>query len=64
MAKQKVMELVQKEFGIANAEIEVVAGGSRGMRVNITLSEGDRSSVTKLETALAAFLFEAQVQVC
>ena len=63
-AKQKVMELVQKEFGIANAEIEVVAGGSRGMRVNITLSEGDRSSVTKLETALAAFLFEAQVQVC
>ena len=63
-AKQKVMELVQKEFGIANAEIEVVAGGSRGMHVNITLSEGDRSSVTKLETALAAFLFEAQVQVC
>jgi fatty-acyl-CoA synthase len=63
-AKQKVMELVQKEFGIANAEIEVVAGGSRGMRVNITLSEGDRSSVTKLETALATFLFEAQVQVC
>ena len=64
VAKQKVMELVQKEFGIANAEVEVVAGGSRGMRVNITLSEGNRSSVTKLETALAAFLFEAQVQLC
>ncbi len=62
-AKQKVMDLVQNEFGIANAHVEVVAGGSRGMRVTITLSKGDRSSVAKLETALAAFLFEAQVQV-
>ena len=63
VAKQKVLELVQKEFGIINVEVEVVAGGYRGMRVNITLSEGDRSSATELETALAAFLFEAQVQV-
>ena len=63
VAKQKVLELVQKEFGITNAEVEVVAGGCRGMRVNITISEGDRSSATELETALAAFLFEAQVQV-
>ena len=62
-AKQKVMDLVQNEFGIANARVEVVAGGARGMRVTVTLSEGDRSSVTELETALAAFLFEAQVQV-
>ena len=63
VAKQKVLELVQKEFGITNVEVEVVAGGYRGMRVNITLSGGDRSSATELETALAAFLFEAQVQV-
>jgi fatty-acyl-CoA synthase len=63
VAKQKVLELVQKEFGITNAEVEVVAGGCRGMRVNITISEGDRSSAMELETALAAFLFEAQVQV-
>ena len=63
VAKQKVLELVQKEFGITNVEVEVVAGGYRGMRVNITLSEGDRSSATELETTLAAFLFEAQVQV-
>ena len=62
-AKQKVMDLVQNEFGIANARVEVVAGGARGMRVTVTLSEGDRSSVTELETVLAAFLFEAQVQV-
>ncbi|WP_137699322.1 AMP-binding protein [Marimonas lutisalis] len=62
-AKQKVTDLVQSELGIANARIEVVAGGSRGMRVTVTLSEGDRTSVEKLENALAAFLFEAQVQV-
>lgn len=62
-AKQRVMDLVQNEFGIANAHVEVVTGGSRGMHVSITLSKGDRASVTKLEAALAAFLFEAQVQV-
>ena len=33
------------------------------MRVTVTLSKGDQSSVATLEAALAAFLFEAQVQV-
>jgi fatty-acyl-CoA synthase len=50
-------------MGLARARIDVVAGGSRGMRVTVTLSQNDRSSVGEVETALAAFLFEAQVQV-
>ena len=62
-AKQKVTDLVQNEFGLANARVDVVIGGARGMRVTVTLSEGDRSSVAELETALAAFLFEARVHV-
>lgn len=62
-AKQKVMDLVQGELSIADADIAVVAGGARGMRVTVTLSDADRSSVADLETALAAFLFEAQVRI-
>jgi fatty-acyl-CoA synthase len=63
IAKQKVLDLVQNELKIADAQIEVVAGGSRGMRVTVTLSKDNASAVSELETALAAFLFEAQVHV-
>jgi len=62
-AKMRITDLVQNEMGLARARIDVVAGGSRGMRVTVTLSQNDRSSVGEVETALAAFLFEAQVQV-
>lgn len=63
IAKQKVLDLVRNELKIADAQIEVVAGGSRGMRVTVTLSKDNEPSVSELETALAAFLFEAQVHV-
>jgi len=63
IAKTKITELVQSELGLSSARIDVVAGGNRGMRVTVTLSKGDQSSVATLEAALAAFLFEAQVQV-
>ena len=36
---------------------------ARGMRVTVTIPEGDRSSIAELEIALAAFLFEAQIVV-
>ena len=62
-AKQRVTVLVQDELGIADARVEVVVGGTRGMRVTVTLSKDNRSSLAKLETALADFLFEARVQV-
>ena len=57
------MDLVQTEFKIANARVEAIAGGARGMRVTVTIPEGDRSSIAELEIALAAFLFEAQILV-
>ena len=63
IAKQKVLDLVRNELKIAGARVEVVAGGTRGMRVTVTLSKDNKSSLAKLETALADFLFEAQVQV-
>ena len=62
-AKQRVMELLQDELKVANPLVEVVAGGSRGMRVTVNLSKSQQSSVAELERALSAFLFEAKVQV-
>lgn len=62
-ARMRITDLVQSELGLADASVDVVAGGSRGMRVTVTLSENDRSSIGKVETALTAFLFEASVQV-
>ena len=62
-AKRRVTDLVQTELGIANARVDVVAGGARGLRVTLSLSEDSESSRAELETALAAFLFEARVQV-
>lgn len=62
-ARQKVMDLVHNDLGIANAHVEAVAGGSRGMRVTVTLSGAARSSVAQLESELAAFLFEAEVRL-
>ncbi len=62
-AKQRVVELLQDELKLANSLVEVVPGGARGMRVTVTLSKSEQSSVAELETALSAFLFEAKVQV-
>ncbi|MFT5798123.1 MAG: fatty-acyl-CoA synthase [Candidatus Azotimanducaceae bacterium] len=62
-AKMKVLVLVQNEMGFENARVDVVTGGARGMRVTVTLSHDNQSSVEKLETALAAYLFEARVLI-
>jgi fatty-acyl-CoA synthase len=63
ISKQKVLDLLQNELEIADARVEAVAGGPRGMRVTVTISKDHRASLSKLETALAEFLFEARVQI-
>jgi fatty-acyl-CoA synthase len=62
-AKMMVADLVRIELGLSEADVEVVDGGARGMRVTVTLSKDDRSSIPALEKALAAYLFEARVHV-
>lgn len=62
-AKMMIEDLVQNDFDLSEVGVEVVDGGARGMCVTVTLSEGDASSVPALEKALAAYLFEAKVQV-
>ncbi len=62
-ARHLVSELVDEQLGVPNASVEVVDGGTRGMRVTVTLTEAARSSVPTVEKALEAYLFEAIVLV-
>jgi fatty-acyl-CoA synthase len=62
-ARMRVMDLVSNELGLASANVEVVDGGARGMTVTVTLAERERTSVSKVEEALAAYLFEPKVRV-
>ena len=55
--------MVHNDLGLLGAAIEVADGGARGMRVTVTLAEGDRNSVSTLEKTLASYLFEAVVRV-
>ena len=50
-------------LGLGDANIDVVDGGARGMRVTVSVVEGEKSFVPALEQALAAYLFEAKVQI-
>ena len=61
--KMRITDLMHNELGLNNACVDVVTGGSRGMRVTVTLPKSNHSSVAKAETALEAFLFEGRVQV-
>ena len=62
-AKLRVTDLVHDEMGLGDANIDVVDGGARGMRVTVSVVEGEKSFVPALEQALAAYLFEAKVQI-
>ena len=62
-ARHRITDLVQDELDFSSTKIEVAAGGTRGMQVTVTVSQADRAAVAELEAALAAFLFEAHVQV-
>lgn len=62
-AKMMIEDLLRNDFVLSEAVVEVVDGGTRGMCVTVTLSEDDRTSVSALEKALAAYLFEAKVNV-
>ena len=62
-AKGLVTSLVHDDLGLPGARVDVVEGGARGMGVTVTLAETDRSSAPAVEEALAAYLFEAKVQI-
>jgi fatty-acyl-CoA synthase len=62
-ARLKVTDVVHNELGLPDANVGVVDGGARGMRVTVTVAAADRTSVGTVEKALAAYLFEVQVEV-
>ncbi len=62
-ARFKVSQVVQDELGVSGAEVEVVDGGARGLRVTVTLGDADKASAPVVREALAAYLFETRVEV-
>ncbi|MFK7835934.1 MAG: AMP-binding protein [Sulfitobacter sp.] len=60
-AKFRVTQVVHDELGLPGADIDVVDGGARGLRVMVTLDAAQAASVHAVEQALAAYLFEAEV---
>jgi fatty-acyl-CoA synthase len=58
-----VSDLVWNELGLPEATVEATDGGARGMRVTVTLPKTKQGAVPTLEQALAAYLFEAKVQL-
>jgi fatty-acyl-CoA synthase len=57
-----VSNLVHNELGLSKAQVTVTAGGVRGMRVVVELEKTNKSFEMIVETALADYLFEAEVR--
>ncbi len=62
-AARRVKQLLTEQFGIDDAQVQVAEGGRRGMCVNVSLPSRARLSLSPVEQALSAYLFEAQVSV-
>jgi len=62
-AARMVKHLLNEQFPLADAQVQVSAGGPRGMRVSVSLPESSRSVVPAVKQTLDAYLFESHVQV-
>jgi fatty-acyl-CoA synthase len=62
-AKRVVSALLQDELDLADATVDVFAGGSRGLSVHVTLPESRQASLAAVKSALEAYLFESRVSV-
>ena len=62
-AKLKISDLVHNEMNLHQADIEVIEGGARGMRITVSVDEVDQLSVPDIKQMLAAYLFETRVKV-
>ncbi len=60
-ARLMVSDLVQTVLGAGTAKVDVKEGGARGMLVEVALGPADQEVASKVEQALATFLFEAKV---
>lgn len=62
-AARMLRQLLNDQFQLADARVEVNAGGPRGMRVSVTLPKASQPIVPTVKQMLDGYLFEAQVQV-
>ena len=62
-AELRVRELLHTEMGLHSARVTAAEGGARGMRVTVILAASDRACAPNVEKALAAYLFEAKVEI-
>ena len=62
-AERVVMRVVRDQLALPDAQVRVTEGGPRGMRVSVSLPESARQSVPAVQQVLAAYLFEANVEV-
>jgi fatty-acyl-CoA synthase len=60
-AARLVTRVVREQLALRDAQVQVSEGGKRGLRVSVTLPRAANASVTVVQQALAAYLFEAQV---
>jgi fatty-acyl-CoA synthase len=60
-AARMLRQLLNDQFLLADARVEVRAGGPRGMRVSVSLPKASLSIVPAVKQALDAYLVEAQV---
>ncbi|MBR46781.1 MAG: hypothetical protein CMM31_09965 [Rhodospirillaceae bacterium] len=58
-----VTEILRDWLALPDAEVDVSAGGPRGLRVAMTLGQTDAGAAEIVEQALAAYLFESTVGV-
>ncbi|MBS0447616.1 MAG: AMP-binding protein [Proteobacteria bacterium] len=61
-AARLVTRVVREQLGHADARIDVVEGGRRGLRVDVTLPPASDATIAEVRQALAAYLFEAEVR--
>jgi fatty-acyl-CoA synthase len=62
-AARMLRQLLSDQFQLADAQIQVSAGGPRGMRVSVSLPETARAIEPAVKQVLEAYLFETQVQM-
>jgi fatty-acyl-CoA synthase len=62
-AARLVTRLLHGQLGQPGAQVRAHEGGRRGMRVTVTLPASASAALPAVEQALAAFLFESQVEL-
>jgi fatty-acyl-CoA synthase len=62
-AERLVSDLLREQHRLPDAQVQVSAGGPRGLIVNVTLPPAAEAALPAVTQALASYLFEARVVV-